>query len=327
MSVLIVTHTEDNICVPAVAEAITRRGGTVVRFDTDRFPSETRLVARTDSAGEHVVLHADGREHDLDEVEAVWHRRLAFGRGLPADMDPEMRNACRQESRASAMGMLASLRAFHLDLEKNLRHAEHKQLQMRVAREAGMEIPRTLITNDAAALRRFAAETQAPVVAKMLSSFAIHSDGKEKVVFTTALSPADLENLDDLQCSPMTFQELVPKALELRVTVVGDRVMAAAIDSASHRGAEVDWRRMGPSLQDQWRPHALPAGLEKKILALMDVFRLNYGALDFILTPDGRWVFLEINPAGEFFWLDPVLDGAISGALADVLLGRAFRRE
>jgi hypothetical protein len=326
MSVLIVTHTEDNVCVPAVADAIVRRGGSVVRFDTDSFPSDVRLVARTDGSGERVVLHAEGRAHDLGEVESIWHRRLAFGRRLPADMDPEMRNACRQESRASAMGMLASLPAFHVDREKHLRHAEHKQLQLRVARDVGMDVPRTLITNDAAALREFAAGTPGGIVTKMLSSFAITSDGTEKVVFTTALTAADLENLDDLRWSPMTFQELLPKALELRVTVVGERVMAAAVDSARHRGAEVDWRRLGPSLQDQWRPYSLPAALESQVLALMDVFQLNYGALDFILTPEGRWVFLEINPAGEFFWLDPVLDGAISGALADVLLGRAFRR-
>jgi D-alanine-D-alanine ligase-like ATP-grasp enzyme len=59
----------------------------------------------------------------------------------------------------------------------------------------------------------------------------------------------------------------------------------------------------------------------------MDHFRLNYGAVDFILTPEGRYVFLEINPVGEFFWLESCPGLPISAAIADVLLGKAFRRE
>jgi D-alanine-D-alanine ligase-like ATP-grasp enzyme len=59
----------------------------------------------------------------------------------------------------------------------------------------------------------------------------------------------------------------------------------------------------------------------------MEVFGLNYGAVDMILTPDDRYVFLEINPAGEFFWLElknPKFP--VSAAIADVLLGEAPRR-
>jgi glutathione synthase/RimK-type ligase-like ATP-grasp enzyme len=326
MSVLIVTHTEDNICVPAVTDAIRRKGGEVVRFDTDAFPTDVRLVARLDGERESLRLVTADADHDLGAVTAVWHRRLAFGRRLPENMEIEILRACRQESRASAMGMLASLRAFHLDPEMRIRHAEHKQLQLRIAREVGLEVPRTLITNDRAALREFAATCPDGLVAKMLSSFAVHKDGKEQVVFTTRLGPAELESLDGLELSPMTFQECVPKEYELRVTVVGQRVMTCAIDSMAQAGAETDWRRRGPLLSDSWRPAELPADVQSRVLKLMDAFHLNYGAIDFIHTPDGRWVFLEVNPAGEFFWLDHIVDHAISDAMADLLLDKAPRR-
>ena len=55
---------------------------------------------------------------------------------------------------------------------------------------------------------------------------------------------------------------------------------------------------------DEWRPYDLPPEAEAPLLALMDFYGLNYGAADFILTPDGRHVFLELNPSGEFFWLE-----------------------
>ncbi len=326
-TVLIVTRRDDDVVTPAVVRAIEMRGGHAVRFDTDDFPGEAELVARLEPGADQLELVTREGRFDLAEVSAIWHRRLAFGGRLPESFEPRMRDACRQEARASAMGLLASLRAFRLDVERELRRAEHKPLQLRVARDVGLEVPATLVTNDAGAVRAFAAERAGGVVTKMLSSFAVFEGGEEKVVFTSALGADDLEHLDGLQWSPMTFQERVPKALELRVIVVGDRVMAAAVNSAAHAGAEVDWRRLGPSLQGFWKPHVLPDSVRDAVLRLMDTFQLNYGALDFILTPGGRYVFLEINPAGEFFWIDAALDGAISGALADVLLGRARRRE
>jgi glutathione synthase/RimK-type ligase-like ATP-grasp enzyme len=326
MTVLIVTRTDDNDCVPTVVEALRRRGAQVVRFDTDRFPTEIRVAVRYDGPRDLAQLIAPEGAVDLAEVTTVWHRRLAFGKRISVELEPQLRDACIQESRATAMGLIASLGAFHLDREADIRYAQHKQLQLRVARDLGLEIPRTLITNDPDAVRAFVADCPAGVMAKMLSSFAVHEQGREKVVFTTPMRPSDLERLNGLELSPMTFQERVPKALELRVTVVGERVMAAAVDS-SVAGAGDDWRRQGEALMNAWRPHPLPREVEGRVLRLMDHFGLNYGAIDLILTPDGRWVFLEVNPVGEFFWLDRLFTPSISDALADTLLGLAPRRE
>jgi glutathione synthase/RimK-type ligase-like ATP-grasp enzyme len=124
----------------------------------------------------------------------------------------------------------------------------------------------------------------------------------------------------------MTFQEQVSKALELRVTVVGERVMAAAIDSQASVRAAHDWRRDGVRLVNSWQPYELPVETEEKLLRVMDYFGLNYGAADFIVTPEGRHVFLEVNPVGEFFWLELHPGLPISSAIADVLLGRSKRR-
>jgi glutathione synthase/RimK-type ligase-like ATP-grasp enzyme len=124
----------------------------------------------------------------------------------------------------------------------------------------------------------------------------------------------------------MTFQEKVPKALELRATVVGGRVFTASIDSQAHAEARTDWRRQGLELERAWQPYQLPPEVEVALLRLMDRFGLNYGASDFIVQPDGAHVFLEVNPGGEFFWLDRAPGLGISGALADLLLGLAPRR-
>lgn len=327
MTVLIITHSGDNESVESVTRAVAERGGRAVRLDTDRFPSEVRLAARY-GGGERVTFAAGGGEFDLSEVEAVWHRRLSVAARLPRGMDAQLRAASVGESRAALLGVLAGLKAFRVDHEQAIRRAEQKPLQLRVARELGMEVPRTLVTNDPAAVREFYEACGGRLITKMLSSFAVYDrEGRENVVFTNPVGPEDLEDLMGLSLCPMTFQERVEKRLELRATVVGRRVFTASIDSQTSARAAHDWRRDGVALVDEWRPHELPSEVERRLLSLMDFFGLNYGAADFILTPDGRHVFLELNPSGEFFWLEhgPGLD--ISGALAEVLLGLAPRRE
>ncbi len=328
MSILIITRSDDNESVASVAEAVAQRGGRTIRFDTDRYPTEVRLSAFYGAGGEERLTLSSGEgEFDLREVTAVWHRRLNFGARLPPTLDKQLRRASLTEARAAAQGLLASLRAFRLDSVQQIRHAENKQLQLQAARETGLDTPRTLTTNDPAAARAFAAECAGAVVTKMLSSFAVYDGGRELVVFTNPVKPEDLRDLSGLSLCPMTFQEMIPKALELRVTVVGDRVMSASIDSQASAHAAHDWRRDGLRMLQDWRPYQLPLEVEEKILRLMDYFSLNYGAIDIILTPDGRHVFLELNPSGEFFWLERTPGLPISHALADLLLGHSPRRQ
>lgn len=327
MSVLIITHSDDNESVARVAQAIARAGGQVIHFDTDRYPTDVRLSAYYGAAGdERLTLTNDEGTFDLREVTAVWHRRINFGAHLPATLDKQLRHASLGETSAAAHGMLASLKGFRLDNLQHIRHAENKQLQIQVARELGLDTPRTLTTNDPTAVRAFAKSCEGGMVTKMLSSFAIYEKGKELVVFTNPVKPEDLEDLSGLSICPATFQELLPKSLEIRATVVGQRVMSAAVDSQVSTRATHDWRRDGVNMLKDWRAYQLPADVEQKLLRLMDYFSLNYGAIDIILTPDDKHVFLELNPCGEFFWLERSPGLPISDAIADVLLGNAARR-
>jgi glutathione synthase/RimK-type ligase-like ATP-grasp enzyme len=112
----------------------------------------------------------------------------------------------------------------------------------------------------------------------------------------------------------------VTKALELRVTVVGDRVFSACIDSQRSEKSRIDWRRDGMGLIDEWGPYELPTEVEERLLMLVRRLGLNYGAADFILTPNGQHVFLEVNPVGEFFWLEKQPGLPLSSAIAQLLV-------
>lgn len=270
------------------------------------------------------MLHSPEGEIDLDDVSAVWYRRFAPGHALPADMD--MRSGALKESRAALAGLIEVLPVFHLDEVANVRRADNKPLQLKWAAELGLRVPRTLVTNDEDAVRQFASECVDGFVAKTLSSFVVtNPDGDELAVYTRLVRDEDLQDLSGLRLSPMQFQEVVPKAFDLRCTVVGTAVFTAVLDAPLLEGGCVDWRIQGHELADAWQPHALPADVERALLALLDRFGLNYGAIDMILTPDGEYVFLEVNPAGEFLWLDGLGGRSISDALADVLTATGRR--
>src|ERR1043165_6285316 len=113
MSILIITHSDDNDSVTRVAEAIARKGGHTIRFDTDRYPTDVRLTAYYDTSGdERLTLTNEAGEFDLREVESIWHRRLNPGARLPAGLDQQLRRASLGEARAPPHGMFARLKRF-----------------------------------------------------------------------------------------------------------------------------------------------------------------------------------------------------------------------
>jgi MvdD family ATP-grasp ribosomal peptide maturase len=322
MTVLIVTFSQDNETISLVTTAIEAAGGKAFRFDTDRFPTEVLLDINQSDAGRVVISDGD-QKLDLSEVSSVWYRRARYGKKIPDTMEPQHRDASVKESRAVIRGMIASINGFHFDKLLDVDNAKNKQLQLKIAREIGLVTPTTLTTNNPEAVKQFASEhREQGIVAKMLSSFAIYGEqGEEQVVFTNPVTDEDMENLGGLCFCPMTFQEKVPKALELRITIVGHHIFTAAVDSQSLEKSTDDWRKEGHALVKSWRPYDLPKEIENKLFKLMAYFGLHYGAIDVIVTPDERYVFLEVNPVGEFFWMELFSPNfPISQAIAEILL-------
>ncbi len=330
MQVLVVTRSADRHTVAAVSHALAARGVAVHRLDTDRFPLEARVRVALEREGCEVELETTTGRLRLSEVETLWIRQFDPGAGLPRELDPHLRHAAILESRAVLFGVLESRTGFTLDPPAAARRAEGKELQLRLARQLGLEIPRTRITNDPEAAREFVRACPGGAVAKMLEPPRLPGNdsgpGPAGVLHTSALDEAALARLGDLCYCPMVFQERLAKRRELRVTVVGRRTFTAELDSAAIPGAEVDWHREPERVMAAWRAVELERDTEERLHALLDRLGLQYGAFDLVDTPDGRRVFLEVNPGGQYHWLEVHAGLPISEAVAEVLADPSARR-
>ncbi len=325
--VLIITHTQDNTSVEKVIDFINKSGGEAIRFNVDRYPVDYDLTTLFADNKWQVLLSDKTNTYGLHDVAAVWYRRsFNLGSGLKEILSTEYLGPTIREVQHTLFGMMEGLPCFQMEKYSVYRRMESKEGQLKTAAKQGVKIPATCISNSPARVKSFF-EQHKPVVAKMQSSFAVYKGEEEHVVFTNEITDEHLQELSSLQYCPMTFQQKLNKKLELRVTIVGDKIFAFSIDSQRVANAQIDWRKEGASMVNEWKPFDLPKSIEKKLLACMDEFKLNYGAIDLILTPDDEYYFLEVNAAGEYFWLDELCNYEISKQIAAVLLGNANRRE
>ncbi len=202
--------------------------------------------------------------------------------------------------------------------------AENKITQLRVATETGLEIPRTIFTNSVDDARVYFGDQ--PVVYKAISQSMPITDfyGREADNPTTPIILADLPG--ELIISPSVFQESIVKKAEYRVTVVGQEMFIAKL-TAVGRYTETDWR--DALLKDEVRlePGDLPEAYKQKLYRLVESMGLNYASLDVIEDLDGNLYFIDLNPSGNFGWVEHYTGLDISGAIANLLAGRTSARK
>ena len=308
-TVLIVTASYDE-APRYVGAALANLGVPFFRLDTDRFPSEVRVIF---DPYEGITISDGQQPISSRQIRSVWYRRNVAPI-LPESLSSGVREFCERESRAFLEGMLTALPTQRwLSCPRNIWQAEHKLYQLSVAAQLGFSLPHTVVTNDEKTVRKFASGRS--LVAKAVGSGYIVGAEGNRGIFTSSLNADDLEDLSGLALAPVTFQERVEKSSDIRVTVIGDEVFAAEIMSQSRQSSKVDWRATDDENLEH-RTHELPHLVANRCLRLVSHLGLNFGAIDFALKPDGTYVFFEINPNGEWLWLEDLLGLPISDRIA-----------
>ena len=203
---------------------------------------------------------------------------------------------------------------------ENNRRADNKLNQLRLAKSLGLSVPKTITSNDPKTIKTFARELGSkPMVYKTLCSPFVKETKKTYAsVYTTPIE-LTAEILQATKPVPCLIQEYVDKAYELRITVIGEQVFAVRIFSQDYPSTSVDWRRDQHKIQLRQELIELDSSLRHFCVEIVKRLDLIFGAIDIIITLEDQPVFLEINPNGQWAWIEYTLGAPISDALIDEL--------
>lgn len=244
---------------------------------------------------------------------SVWYRRTKLPE-VSATNESE-RIYLLNEMDVFLNNLFGVIKAKWLSEPSSVWKAENKLLQLSLAKQIGLNVPKTLVTTNRDELRLFIKRNEKTVIKPIGRGRIGYSDNTSKLIFTNIISEDVINKIDSLELTPAIYQEYIEKEYELRVTVVGTDVFAASVDSQSEEEASVDWRRK----KIKFKKYLLPEDLKKKCLMLLAKLNISYGAFDFIKAKDGMYYFLEVNPNGQWVWIEKDTGQLISQSIIKFL--------
>jgi hypothetical protein len=305
-----------------IIKILTERGAEFVRFNPADFPARTSLsIGYAPDGRMRSLLRLPETTVDLAGLQSVWNRRPRPP--VPHDeiKDVAARQFIAHETQTFAQDLWNALPCRWLPGRPAATHrGQLKASQLRLAAQLGFELPPTLLTTDREEFLDFYGKHNGNIISKLAGfSFDQTVGANAFTRYTEVVSKRDVAYAASVQYCPMIFQAYVPKRVELRITVVGGKAFAAEIHSQQTNHTRYDWRRYDISETPHY-PHELPPDVQERCVRLVEKLELNYGAIDMILTPDGRYVFIEINPNGQYLWIEEQTGLPISDAICDFLI-------
>ncbi|MGW2823560.1 ATP-grasp ribosomal peptide maturase [Streptomyces sp. NPDC001443] len=293
MTVLILTCEED-VTTDMVIVHLNATGVPVVRLDPADLTNGVALSGEYVHGAFRGHLSSAGRLVSIEGLRSVWVRRP----GAPAAHAAGASAWLAEESSQALYGMLRGSGARWMNHPDAAVRARHKPWQLHLAQRSGLPVPATLITTFPQAAREFA-ERYPDLVVKPVSG--AHPQDPPRAVPTSRVAPD--ADFTAVAYGPTLLQRRVAKSADIRLTVVGERMLAAR--KAADPDADpdlVDVRYASPAVP--WRPVEVPPRVADGVRAYLRKAELAYGAFDFAEDADGTWWFLECNQSGQFGFVE-----------------------
>ncbi|MFD4511505.1 ATP-grasp ribosomal peptide maturase [Streptomyces sp. NPDC058457] len=305
MTVLILTSDED-VTADMVVLRLHEAGVPVVRLDPADLTSGVALSGEYVQGVSRGHLSVNGRLVGMNGLRSIWVRRP----GAAAARAVQPSAWLTEESAQALYGMLRGTEARWMNHPDAAARARHKPWQLRLAQRSGLAVPATLITTFPQAAREFA-ERFPDLVVKPVSG--AHPQEPPRAVPTSRVAPDT--DFAAVAFGPTLLQRRVGKRADIRLTVVGERLLAARkpVSPDAHPD-DVDVR-FAPS-DSPWREAEVPPRVAEAVRTYMKDAELAYGAFDFAEDADGIWWFLECNQSGQFGFVEMDTGQPIAEAIA-----------
>jgi len=315
--ILIVSNAQD-VTANFFQERLEAAAVGFVRLNTERL-AQVPLTYSVDGAKDDRVCGTfvlDGQRVRLTDIRSVYYRRPVAPE-FPATLAPGLRDWMENETRRAWGGVLAaSPQVRWINDPLCVSRASYKPEQMARAKRMGLRVPDTLITSEPAQARAFCKRQNWQVVAKPIGHGEILGDSEDddRIIYTNMVPETAAQRFDEVASCPTLFQQAIAKDVDLRVTIVDDEVIPVELHSQERAVSIIDCRRDNMSGM-RYSCAELPGALTQELIRLVQSYGLHYAAIDLVRDPAGRHWFLELNPAGQWAWLEQAADVPISSAL------------
>jgi glutathione synthase/RimK-type ligase-like ATP-grasp enzyme len=301
--ILVVTHKFD-FTADFLIQKLNERDIPYYRLNCEDISIHTEISLSSKSNFAPVI---DGK----DKFSVVWFRRTK----LPEleRIDPYVQAYYLSELKWFQRNLWNTIDARWISEPDSVYRAENKFLQLKTARQIGFIIPPTLISTNVNEINKFFEECEGQLIIKPIYNNRFEFKNGSQLIYTTKISKVELEELLESMPLPSIYQKYVEKKREIRVTVINDAVFAASVDSQQSETTKVDWRRE----RLPFTSYNLPQMLQNKCIEIVKALNLSFGAIDLIETPEGEYVFLEINPNGQWAWIEMDTGLPISDSIID----------
>lgn len=318
-SKVLILAPEQDVHTQAVCRQLGNLGSTVVIWSARKIPQESILRFELGQDSCVSLITTDSQNYELHEFDSIWYRRP----GVPKSANMPKRwveGLINWESGRAIEGIYRTLsKCFWVNSPQAQQEALIKVNQLKCAQEAGFAIPHTLITNDPGMVRQFAERFDNRIIYKLIDEASWQYFPEQELprgIPTLEFRSSDMEHLEQVKMSLHLFQQRIDKSIDLRIMVVGEQIFAVKIEP-QESGAKLDWRL---SRTNKLSSYDLPEDIANKCRQLMAKLGLVYAAFDLCLDKGGQYVFFELNPQGQFLWLEEALELPISATLADLLV-------
>ncbi len=310
-----------------ISKNIQDKGENVVHLRLSELAKkESSLYVSYDENNQNIVYKKNGEFIDLKkEIRSVLYWRPSLPEEIKREMQGSTLDFYKAEWSTFIRGIYLSLNdCFWVNPYPQNIIYEEKAYQLKLAQEIGFSIPKSFLTTSLKEAYNYFENINNKIVYKPFSQVTWEKKGKNNqkelyLLYSNVISKQELKSSEDLYATPNIFQSYVPKKIELRITCVGNAVMACEIHSQKSKISKHDWRKYDFD-STPYLKHDLPNEIEELCLKYLRELGLTYGCIDMIITPDDEYVFLELNPNGQYGWIEELAGLPITENISRMLI-------
>jgi glutathione synthase/RimK-type ligase-like ATP-grasp enzyme len=301
--ILIITNTEDK-----TTDYLLNNIETVgFRFNTDKFLCDYEYDFNKDW---YILDKTNNLIVNSDNISGIYYRRPVFPCLNIKNINNDLLRQLQNEAYEIYDSFLNSIDTKYLNTKYNIIRAENKIIQMKIAKDIGFSVPATITTNNEILLKKYLHLNKKYCIKPLYLGYFELNDNKY-IPYTAIIGEQDYNLITKY---PVIVQEYIDKEYELRLTCVKDKIFPVKILSQLNEDTKVDWRVDNCSSVNYLRTE-IDGHIENMCLKLLSQLNLNFACMDLIIGKDKNVYFLDLNPNGQWAWIDEILGLGIPKAI------------